>query len=102
MQTVNMHQAKTQLSKLVEGAVKGEPFIIARAGKPLVKVEALQAPTEQKMKRVGFFDGKFTVPDDFKTRWAAEIEEMFYGSDDTSDSGQAGLDVVEAPVPHER
>jgi prevent-host-death family protein len=44
MMTVNIHEAKTQLSKLVDLAVKGEPFVIAKAGKPLVKVEALDAP----------------------------------------------------------
>ena len=37
MRTVNIHQAKTQLSRLVEQAAKGDPFVIARAGKPLVK-----------------------------------------------------------------
>ena len=44
VQTVNIHEAKTQLSKLVDQAVKGDPFIIAKAGKPLVKVTALDAP----------------------------------------------------------
>ena len=41
MRTVNMHEAKTQLSRLVADAAAGEPFIIARAGKPLVKVVAV-------------------------------------------------------------
>ena len=41
MRTVNMHEAKTHLSRLVEAAAKGEPFIIARAGKPVVKVVAV-------------------------------------------------------------
>ena len=48
MKTVNIHEAKTQLSKLVEAASKGEPFIIAKAGKPIVKVTALTAPTATK------------------------------------------------------
>lgn len=43
MQTVNIHEAKIQLSKLIEQAVNGEPFIIAKAGKPLVKVTKLDA-----------------------------------------------------------
>ncbi|MCY4531763.1 MAG: type II toxin-antitoxin system prevent-host-death family antitoxin, partial [Gammaproteobacteria bacterium] len=43
MEKVNMHQAKTHLSRLVEKAVQGEPFIIAKAGKPLVKVVALDS-----------------------------------------------------------
>ena len=41
MKTVNMHEAKTNLSRLVAAAAKGEAFIIARAGKPLVKVEPI-------------------------------------------------------------
>jgi len=48
IQTVNIHEAKTQLSKLVDQASKGEPFIIAKAGKPLVKVIAIDAPTRHK------------------------------------------------------
>ena len=42
METINIHEAKTHLSRLVEQAAKGEPFIIAKAGKPLVKVVPLQ------------------------------------------------------------
>lgn len=44
MKTVNMHEAKTHLSRLVEGVEKGEPFIIARAGKPVVKVTLVEQP----------------------------------------------------------
>jgi prevent-host-death family protein len=44
MQTFNIHEAKTQLSRLVEQAAKGESFVIAKAGKPMVKVMALNAP----------------------------------------------------------
>ena len=79
MRTVNMHEAKTHLSRLVERAANGEPFIIAKAGKPLVKVVPVDAATEGKVRRLGFMEGAFTVPDDFDTMFAAEIEEMFYG-----------------------
>jgi prevent-host-death family protein len=79
MRTVNMHEAKTHLSRLVEQAANGEPFIIAKAGKPLVKVVPLDAPAEKKVNRIGFMTGEFTVPDDFDTLFADEIEEMFYG-----------------------
>jgi prevent-host-death family protein len=74
METVNMHQAKTHLSRLVEKAAKGEPFIIAKAGKPMVKV----VPLEQPVSRIGFLaHEKMTIPDDFD-RWAEdEIAEMF-------------------------
>lgn len=77
IQTVNIHEAKTQLSKLVEQAAKGEPFIIAKAGKPLVKVTALDAPSPVQMRRFGFMSGQIAVPDDFDTMGAAEIEQAF-------------------------
>ena len=80
MRTVNMHEAKTHLSRLVERAANGEPFVIAKAGKPLVKVVPLDAPAEgKKTRRLGFMKGAFKVPDDFDTMMADEIEEMFYG-----------------------
>ncbi len=75
MVTVNMHEAKTQLSKLVAKAVKGEAFVIARAGKPLVKVSALGAPSEPQ--RLGFLAGEIAVPEDFNRMGAAEIAALF-------------------------
>ncbi|KNG92159.1 type II toxin-antitoxin system Phd/YefM family antitoxin [Pseudaestuariivita atlantica] len=79
MKTVNIHDAKTHLSRLIDAATKGEPFVIARAGKPLVKVEAL---TETPPRRVGFLAGAANVPDDFDTMGADEIAEMFNGTPD--------------------
>jgi prevent-host-death family protein len=79
MRTVNIHEAKTHLSRLVDRAAKGEPFIIARAGKPLVKVVPLDAPPVVEKKRFGFLRGQISVPDDFDTMFADEIEDMFYG-----------------------
>jgi prevent-host-death family protein len=79
MQTVNIHEAKTHLSRLIAKAVNGEPFIIAKAGKPMVRVVAIDAPEPKKMRRIGFGDGKSKVPDDFDTMFSKEIEEMFYG-----------------------
>jgi prevent-host-death family protein len=79
MQTVNIHEAKTNLSKLIAKAVNGEPFIIAKAGKPMVKVVAIDAPEPKKMRRIGFGDGKSKIPDDFDTMCSKEIEELFYG-----------------------
>ena len=81
MKTVNIHEAKTQLSKLVKAASKGEPFIIARAGKPIVKVTALTAPTGDKVKRLGFMAGQITVPDDFDQMGSEEIEKLFGGKE---------------------
>ena len=79
MRTVNIHEAKTHLSRLVDRAAKGEPFIIAKAGKPLVKVVPIDAPAATEKKRLGFMEGLIKVPDDFDTMFADEIEEMFYG-----------------------
>ena len=81
MKTVNIHEAKTQLSKLVEGASKGESFVIAKAGKPIVKVMALDAPTGTKVRRVGFMAGQISVPDDFDQMGRDEIERMFGGGE---------------------
>jgi len=79
MRTVNIHEAKTHLSRLVDRAAKGEPFVIAKAGKPLVKVVPLDAPVPGKVKRLGFLAGQISVPDDFDTMFADEIEKEFYG-----------------------
>ena len=79
MKTINIHEAKTHLSRLIELAEKGEPFIIARAGKPVVKVEALSGLPPSVMQRIGFMEGAFEVPDDIDTMFRKEIEEMFYG-----------------------
>ncbi|MDR3157903.1 MAG: type II toxin-antitoxin system prevent-host-death family antitoxin [Zoogloeaceae bacterium] len=84
MQTYNIHEARTHLSRLIEQATQGEPFIIARAGKPLVKVTTLKA-AEMKPKpksRIGFLKdqferGEFRGPDDFDTMCADEILELF-------------------------
>lgn len=75
METVNIHEAKTQLSKLVDQAVKGKPFVIAKAGKPLVKVVALDTPVAPK--RIGFLEGEISVPDDFDSMGSAEITALF-------------------------
>jgi prevent-host-death family protein len=75
MVVVNIHEAKTHLSRLVDRAVDGESFVIAKAGKPLVKVSALDAPKAPK--RVGFLAGEVSVPDDFDRMGESEIEAMF-------------------------
>jgi prevent-host-death family protein len=77
MRTVNIHEAKTQLSKLVEEASRGESFIIAKAGKPVVKVIALNAPTGAEVRRLGFMAGQISVPEDFDRMGSKEIEEIF-------------------------
>jgi prevent-host-death family protein len=77
MKTVNIHEAKTQLSKLVEEASRGESFVIAKAGKPVVKVTALGAPTGAQVRRLGFMAGQISVPDDFDQMGRDEIEHIF-------------------------
>ena len=77
MLTVNIHEAKTQLSRLIAQAVKGDSFIIAKGGKPLVKVVRLDAPSVGQIRRLGFMAGQITVPDDFDSMGAKEIERLF-------------------------
>jgi len=77
MRTVNMHEAKTQLSRLVEQAAKGEAFVIARAGKPLVKVVPLDAGEATGRRRLGFLAGEIAVPDDFDRIFQDEVERQF-------------------------
>lgn len=77
MRTVNMHEAKTHLSRLVQAAAAGEPFIIARAGKPMVKVSAVNAAESGAMRRTGFLAGRISVPPDFDRMGSTEIEALF-------------------------
>ena len=86
METVNIHEAKTQLSKLVDRAADGEAFVIAKAGKPLVKVTALDTPRQPR--RLGFLDGEIAVPDDFNRMGEREIAVLF-GADADTDTGQS-------------
>jgi prevent-host-death family protein len=81
VQTVNIHEAKTNLSRLVDQAARGEPFVIAKAGKPLVKVVALDTPAAGQAKRLGFLAGQIMVPDDFDEMGRAEVEQLF-GNDE--------------------
>ena len=74
MKTVNIHEAKTHLSRLVEDALNGEPFVIAKAGKPLVRVEAL---TDAPPRRTGFLKGAVEIPEDFDDMRAEEIRTLF-------------------------
>ena len=77
MQTINMHDAKTQLSRLVELAVQGEDFIIAKAGKPLVKVTRIDTGAPKLKRKTGFMLGQMSVPDDFDVMGQAEIDALF-------------------------
>ncbi|MBA1265587.1 type II toxin-antitoxin system Phd/YefM family antitoxin [Stutzerimonas stutzeri] len=72
--TVNIHDAKTNLSQLILEATQGSPFVIAKAGKPMVKVVAIDHETRP---RLGMLAGMFEVPDDIDTPFQNEIEAMF-------------------------
>jgi len=78
MLQVNIHEAKTQLSVLVEKVAKGESFIIAKAGKPMAKVIPF-VPTGKQRSRVGFLSGQISVPDDFDHMGGDEIRKLFEG-----------------------
>jgi prevent-host-death family protein len=80
METINIHEAKTHLSRLVEKAAKGESFVIAKAGKPMVKVVPLDTPAVGEQSRLGFLAGQFQVPDDFDTMGALEVQHLFHGA----------------------
>jgi antitoxin (DNA-binding transcriptional repressor) of toxin-antitoxin stability system len=75
MHTIDIVEAERQLSKLVDEAVNGESFVIARDGKPLVQVEAVL--TASRPRRVGFLKDQIAVPDDFDRMGEKEIAAMF-------------------------
>lgn len=77
METVNIHQAKTHLSRLIDGVMRGGSFIIAKSGKPVAKVVPLESPDPVKSRRLGFMEGELRIPDDFDRMGAEEIEGLF-------------------------
>lgn len=78
MKTINMHEAKTHLSSLIEKAMQGESFIISKAGKPMVRVTRVDAPLAQC--RTGFLLGQIQVPDDFDSLGSEHIAVLFSGT----------------------
>jgi prevent-host-death family protein len=79
MRRVNMHEAKTHLSRLVEEAAAGEPFLICKAGRPMVRVTPLEVVESAAVprRRLGLLAGQCEVPDDFDQMAAAEIAALF-------------------------
>ena len=73
---VNIHEAKTHLSKLLGRVALGEEVIIAKAGKPVAKLVAID--TEPKTRVLGSAKGEFVVPDDFNDPLPKGIEDLFY------------------------
>jgi prevent-host-death family protein len=79
---VTIDEAKRQLSQILDRASKGEAFIIAKAGKPLVKVLPVDAPVPAKVQRLGFMSGQSAIPRDFDEMGSAEIGQLFEGEDE--------------------
>lgn len=79
MRIVGIDKAKIQLSRLVDEAANGKPFIIAKAGKPMVKVTALDTLSGKQVLRLGFLSGEFSVPDDFDSMGREKITRRFGG-----------------------
>jgi prevent-host-death family protein len=79
MKIVSIREAKTHLSRLVEAAARGEPFLIAKAGRPMVKVTAIESPSHAGQRRLGFLNGQIRVPEDFDTMSRADIDQLFAG-----------------------
>jgi prevent-host-death family protein len=77
MRTFNIHEAKTHLSRLVEDAARGESFVIAKAGRPMVRVSALELPTAAPARRLGFMQEGLRVPDDFDRMGETDIASLF-------------------------
>jgi len=77
MKTVNIHEAKTHLSRLIEQVAKGESVVIARAGKPVVKMVPLETPDSTQVHRLDFMAGSIVVPDDFDRMGDTEIQRLF-------------------------
>ena len=79
MLTINIHEAKTHLSRLVDEAARGEAFIIAKAGKPMVKVIPLDESDVPSARRLGFMIGEIQVPEDFDSMGSDAMMDMFEG-----------------------
>lgn len=78
MSVINIHEAKTHLSRLIEQVRAGTPVVIAKAGTPLVKVTAIDAPAHKQ--RIGFLAGTISVPDDFDRMGSGDIAALFDGA----------------------
>ncbi len=77
---VNIYEAKTRLSELVEQARQGQTVVIAKNGTPLAKLVALDAPPKKKI-IFGLMKGEFVEADDFDAPLPDEIQALFEGRD---------------------
>ena len=79
METVNIHQAKTHLSRLLEQVAGGDSVIIAKAGRPIARLVPIEQPARPPRQRTGFMAGQLQVPADFDRMGDAEIAALFGG-----------------------
>jgi len=82
LEIVNIHEAKTHLSKLLDRVSRGEPFIIAKAGRPIAKIVSLESPQPDQARRLGFLTGEIEVPEDFDRMGETAIVDAFGVDDD--------------------
>ncbi|KAA0183069.1 type II toxin-antitoxin system Phd/YefM family antitoxin [Cupriavidus cauae] len=79
MRTINIDEASADLPHLVEMAAQGESFVIAKGGKPMVRVVPVHATHRSGEKRIGILQDRFEVPEDFDRLCSDEIEVLFTG-----------------------
>ena len=77
MQTINIHEAKTHLSRLLEQVAGGEEIIIAKAGKAIARLVPLETPPRKR--QLGLLKGKLNVPDDFDAPLPDDELRLFEG-----------------------
>lgn len=77
MEKINIHDAKTRLSQLVERVEAGEEIVIARAGRPVARLAPLTSRAGPR--RLGLLDGRFRIPDDFNAPLPEELLQAFFG-----------------------
>jgi len=77
MKKVNIYEAKTRLSQLVEEAASGRDVVIARAGRPVARLTRLEGTTRKR--RLGLLNGRFRIPDDFNRPLPDEVLRAFEG-----------------------
>ena len=79
MHTVNIHEAKTHLSRLVEQVSKGQEILIAKSGKPIAKLTGIK--TEKPKRQPGFLKGKIKIAEDFDAPLSEDLLDAFEGKD---------------------
>ena len=81
METVNIHEAKTHMSKLLAQVSEGRTVVICRAGKPIATLVRHEGPGAPARRRLGFLRGAIRVPDDFDTMGQEALERAFGGGE---------------------